>query len=58
MPTGIPSISLTTATVVSGIDYVGGDLIAPPTERPLRVAEFDTAMLYPKDLVPPPGDMP
>lgn len=46
---GIPSLSLTTATVVSGIDYVGGDLIAPPTDQPLRIAEFDTAMLYPGD---------
>lgn len=44
---GIPSLSLTTATVVSGIDYVGGDLIAPPTRQPLKVAEFDTDMLYP-----------
>ena len=43
----IPSLSLTTATVVSGIDYIGGDLIAPSSRHPLRVAEFDTAMLYP-----------
>lgn len=44
---GIPSLSLTTATVVSGIDYVGSDMIAPPTRQPLQVAEFDTEMLYP-----------
>jgi len=45
---GIPSLSLTTATVASGIEYIGGDLIAPPTRDPLRVAEFDTTMLYPR----------
>jgi hypothetical protein len=43
----IPSLSLTTATVASGIDYAGGDLIAPPTRQPLAVTEFDMEMLYP-----------
>lgn len=55
---GIPSLSLTTATVVSGIDYIGGDPIAPPTRQPLRVAEFDTAMLYPMGQSPAATDAP
>ena len=53
---GIARLSLTTATVVSGFDYVGGDAITPPTHDPLRVAEFDTAMLFTSE--PSPTAMP
>lgn len=43
---GVRSVSLTTAIVASGFDYVSGDMIAPPVTGPRGIREFDTGMLF------------